>query len=473
MGVHRRGSAPGHDLMRWPPPASAIVSVLKSKMTPVMSQPRLDCRHALACTPIRPSSLRSIPFTLRHRTPAGPRHTDPRSGRRVRHVVRAGQATPPPRSDPTPSGRTFIFAVDGTRDAEEGLRWLIRAMTKKGDTVHLAHVVSNPRTPFSGLNRATTSGTWGGPEDAQFMERVESEAAAMLAARYVPIVKHAGVAFTTCLLRLTAGRSAAAIGELLAGAARDLAAGLLVIASHGPGVLADYGSVARWCQDHSPVPVLLLPPAVLGGGAAATAAAGQPPVPAPGAGATLLVAGPAGPDLGRLHAAFDFAVRRLARPGDGVLLVNVVAAGPGGEGALVAARRELLAAAGEWKDAAPAPRLAATLNLNVDVLADASGTTASFDEGGSRAGTALCALAARSSARAVVLLRHGKDLSSELQFAPLTSHTVKHCVRPLVVYDVDRHAAAAAAAAAGGAAADIESSNLSGASSQKASSVAS
>lgn len=132
MGVHRRGSAPGHDLMRWPPPASAIVSVLKSKMTPVMSQPRLDCRHALACTPIRPSSLRSIPFTLRHRTPAGPRHTDPRSSRRVRHVVRAGQATPPPRSDPTPSGRTFIFAVDGTRDAEEGLRWLIRAMTKKG-----------------------------------------------------------------------------------------------------------------------------------------------------------------------------------------------------------------------------------------------------------------------------------------------------------------------------------------------------
>lgn len=30
------------------------------------------------------------------------------------------------------SGRTFVYSVDGSRDAEEGLRWLVRHVVKRG-----------------------------------------------------------------------------------------------------------------------------------------------------------------------------------------------------------------------------------------------------------------------------------------------------------------------------------------------------
>lgn len=303
--------------------------------------------------------------------------------------------------------------------------------------MHLAHVIANPRTPYAGLTRAALMSTWDeGDEDGDaVMAKLEREARSMLSSRYAPIVRAAGVACDSSLLRLDQGRSAAAIGELLAGAAARLGGGVLVIASHGPGVRAEFGSVARWCQDHSSVPVMLLPPAVL---KQAGDAAGSPQQPQQQTGSVVVVAGPVGEDLARLKLGFDVATKRLARAGDELLLVNIVGAGDGSEERLVAARRGLIAAAGDWQRGATG-RLAATLKLACDVLPDASASTASFDEGGSRAGTALCSLAARSGARAVVLLRHGADLAQELQFAPLTAYVIKNCARPLVVLDPSLH----------------------------------
>lgn len=34
---------------------------------------------------------------------------------------------------PSTSGRKIVFAVDGTADAEEGLRWLVKEVARKGE----------------------------------------------------------------------------------------------------------------------------------------------------------------------------------------------------------------------------------------------------------------------------------------------------------------------------------------------------
>ena len=46
--------------------------------------------------------------------------------------------------------------------------------------------------------------------------------------------------------RLKVHMSAAGIGEALCSKGLDLGADLVVLVSYGAGVLADYGSVARW-----------------------------------------------------------------------------------------------------------------------------------------------------------------------------------------------------------------------------------
>lgn len=46
-------------------------------------------------------------------------------------IALAGGSEPGP-SDPLESGRTFVYSVDGSRDAEEGLRWLVRHVVKRG-----------------------------------------------------------------------------------------------------------------------------------------------------------------------------------------------------------------------------------------------------------------------------------------------------------------------------------------------------
>ena len=57
-----------------------------------------------------------------------------------------------------------------------------------------------------------------------------------------------GVAHEPLLLRLKLSKSAGGIGEAICTKAADLGADLVLIDSHGAGVLADFGSVARWAS---------------------------------------------------------------------------------------------------------------------------------------------------------------------------------------------------------------------------------
>lgn len=70
----------------------------------------------------------------------------------------------------------------------------------------------------------------------------------MLQTRYVPALQFTGIQHQLLLPRLKMNKSAAGIGEALCSKALDVGADLVLIASHGAGVLADYGSVARCVQ---------------------------------------------------------------------------------------------------------------------------------------------------------------------------------------------------------------------------------
>jgi nucleotide-binding universal stress UspA family protein len=247
---------------------------------------------------------------------------------------------------------------------------------------------------------------------------MEHEAHAMMASRFTPALQFTGVEHSVDLLRLRVHKSAAGIGEALAARARDVGADLMVIASHGAGVLADYGSVARWCSDNSRVPALLIPPGVL-------RAADAPPSNA------VVVA--AVDDLQGLRRAFDFAVRHLTRPGDALYVMH--AARADGEDAGVAARKQLVADVARWHAESGAAH-AATLNVAVELITEAP-AAAGPDAGGggvaSEAGERLCRHAADLGARAVVLHHHGRSMMRDMMYGAMTAHCTKQCCRPLLL----------------------------------------
>ena len=259
----------------------------------------------------------------------------------------------------------------------------------------------------------------------EFFLRKEHEAQAMLAARFIPSLQFTGIEHEVDLLRLRLHASAASIGESLATRAADLGADLLVIASHGAGVQADFGSVARWCSENSAVPALLLPPAVL---------SGAPALPS----SSVLVA--AGDDLEGLREAFACAVRDLTRPGDNVYVVHAQQIAD--EAAGIAARKTLVAAALRWQEESPEPH-AMTLNVAVDLVTDAAaGPAADSPSAGSSPSPAadrLCGFAADINARAVVLYRHGRSMMQEMVYGPVTLTCIKQCTRPLLVLEDQAH----------------------------------
>lgn len=303
-----------------------------------------------------------------------------------------------------------------------------------GDTIHLAHVIADPRTPSTAVGSSTAATQWSPARDerlyaSEFFSRMEHEAHTMLESRFIPSLQFTGINYEVNLLRLKVHKSAAGIAEALANCARDVNADLLIIISHGAGVLADYGSVARWCSEHSTVPALLLPPDVIKSGP------GGPPSN------TVLVA--ASDDMAGLKSAFDFAMKGLTRPGDNVYIMHAKAVAD--EEAAVAARKELVANVLRWQGASAEPH-AATLNIACDLVTEpaceqstmaATATSESMAGGltplASPAAERLCVYASDLNARAVVLSHHGRSMAREMMFGPLTQHCTKFCSRPLVV----------------------------------------
>lgn len=89
----------------------------------------------------------------------------------------------------------------------------------------------------------------------------EREARAMIEADFVPVTKAAGAESTGDVLVVSGQRSAAKIADAIVKYAHDANAAILVVISHGGGLRADYGSVARYCVQHFKRAILLVPPA--------------------------------------------------------------------------------------------------------------------------------------------------------------------------------------------------------------------
>jgi hypothetical protein len=297
--------------------------------------------------------------------------------------------------------------------------------TQTGDTIHLAHVIADPSGISTQYNANSTAER---RLSQEVFLRLEHEASLMMQTRFVPALQFTGINHTIEIIKLKVDKSAGAIGEALAAKAAALEADLLVIASHGAGVMADFGSVARWCSEHSTVPVVLIPPAIMN----------NPDAPA---GNTLIIG--ASDSLETLRQGFEFVTTQLARPGDAIMLFNVIA--PCSEEAAIEARKQLVISASQWQEQSTSP-LAKTINVGCDVLdspiggamgsAAALGNQSSFEDAGCPAGEKVLMYSEDMNARVVVFGHHGRgSMMREVVWGPLTAHITRQCAKALVVWN--------------------------------------
>lgn len=331
--------------------------------------------------------------------------------------------------------RRIVYAVDGTIHSEEGLRWFTRNIAKKGDKVHLAHVLCDPRTPSTAVGSSTAATQWSPMRDEQvfakeFKSRAEHEATEMIESRYVPSLEMNGIDYEINLLPLKVHKSAGGIAETLVNGSLNMGADLLVIASHGAGVRTDYGSVARWCNENSPVPTMLLPPSTL--------STAEPTRIKMGASNSILVG--AADDLDGLKRCFDYAITDHTRPGDGVYVVHAVDNMQLSDEDVVKMRKDLVNQVLKWQAESPISH-AASLNVAVHlVLSRASDSSSSSSDEElapdiSPAGSEICDMVEKLNVRTVILAHHGKNFMREMLYKPLTLHCINHCQSPLVVLD--------------------------------------
>ena len=218
-------------------------------------------------------------------------------------------------------------------------------------------------------------------------------------------------------------------------AAVDMGADLVVLCSHGPGARTDFGSVARWCEENSPIPTMLLPPSVL-------TQSNPPTVIQMGASNSVLVA--AADDLSGLKRCFDYAVTDHTRPGDGMYVVHAVDDKARSEDELMQLRKDLVADVLKWQAESPCKH-AATLNVAVQLVqaaaASDSSSSSSDDELSpdlSPAGADVVEMATRMNVRTVILAHHGRNMMREMLYKPLTLHCINHCQSPLIVLQEEK-----------------------------------
>lgn len=172
-----------------------------------------------------------------------------------------------------------LVAFNDTEDGTWALKWAATNLCYPGDPqeqLHLAHVVCDPRALGSSTSVGTVAGNQGsgarprlvpGAENQvgkgvkEYMDRLFEKAQANIDKRCGQVLKNLPVPYQIHLPALPCPRSASVIGETLLFTADHVGARLLVVASHGPGALAEYGSVARYCYQHSTLPLVLIPPA--------------------------------------------------------------------------------------------------------------------------------------------------------------------------------------------------------------------
>jgi hypothetical protein len=206
--------------------------------------------------PVAAAAARRRPSHLRRRAPA-----------RVVAGAGAGASSTPSSSSSSPSpgpGRpVVVFAIDDTEAAARALEWTATALCGgDGADLRLLHVVCDARASATSIG-VTNSGRTRrdaseladrrDPVVLDHEKRLVSAARAMIERR----CRAAGVALPAAegalMLPVAPGaKSAALIGATVCRAARSAGPGAaLVVPSHGPGALADFGSVARYCYQRA------------------------------------------------------------------------------------------------------------------------------------------------------------------------------------------------------------------------------
>jgi len=160
-----------------------------------------------------------------------------------------------------------MVAYDGTPGAKSALEWTLQNLVYPADPdecVEVVHVVCDPQalTSHTGVGGRRSAADVDPSVSAAvrgYHERLQAQARVKLAAACGELLAKSGINFKIRTPQLYEPRSAAAIGEALMSAADDAGARALVVASHGPGVQADFGSVARYCYMHQELPLVLVP----------------------------------------------------------------------------------------------------------------------------------------------------------------------------------------------------------------------
>lgn len=336
------------------------------------------------------------------------------------------------------SGRKLAVAVDKKPGSVAAVQWVLANVARQGDTVHLMHVVNNPRTPSTAVDATSSGMQWSPPPEMpqltkEWTQRMEDAGRSLLMDAFVPLVQGAGLSYEVDIVTQRGATSAAGIGEVICGRAGELKAEMMFIASHGTGVLADFGSVAQFCAKHAPVPVMLLPPAVLTGAApAASSSSRVDEEPASVRGGVMVVAID---DLAGLEQGATFSAKHLVDKGEELLAVSVQnsegASETCEEGSSVcedAAAEEVLQAnvAGWVKKRVEPARVQTRALLNV--------SNTEVDTEHSIVGQQLVAATQDSAARCVVLADTNKNnFMREIMYGNITSYFLRHCRVPVCV----------------------------------------
>lgn len=149
------------------------------------------------------------------------------------------------------SGRTIVVAVDDTEDSRLAVLWTAKNFYRKGDILHLLHVV-----PFVQGHAVPGAVYYAPPPSGEVQQRMTQQAERFIDQRFLPIVNELGI---DCEVDVVEEESTETIADAVCHAAVELGAEAIVVASHKKSGLAKLltGSSSREVAGKAAVPVLV------------------------------------------------------------------------------------------------------------------------------------------------------------------------------------------------------------------------
>ncbi len=151
---------------------------------------------------------------------------------------------------------TIVVGVDGSTGSDAALRWALNEARLRGTKLRVVHVYQPPQLPLAGVGAAGGVGVPVFAENAdEFRRAAEAEAINLIGEG---LRRTGGDSLRDLEIERAALEGPAA--QTLVESARDEE--LLVLGSRGRGGFLGLllGSVSQQCTQHSPCPVVILPP---------------------------------------------------------------------------------------------------------------------------------------------------------------------------------------------------------------------